>query len=109
VRVVDRTPTSFRLATLDTHLEAGQIEFRARPEGDLLVFEIESWARSGDRWSNLLYTHMRMAKETQLHMWISLLERTAERVGGRLTRGIDIHTRQVAYQVGDPVRTSDGS
>jgi hypothetical protein len=27
-RVVSRTPTSFRLATLDGHLEAGQIEFR---------------------------------------------------------------------------------
>ena len=30
VRVVEVTPTSFRLATLDGHLEAGQIEFRAR-------------------------------------------------------------------------------
>ena len=29
VRVIDRTPTSFRLVTLDGHLEAGQIEFRA--------------------------------------------------------------------------------
>src|SRR5687768_13840778 len=30
VRVVARTPTSFRLATLESHLEAGQIEFRDR-------------------------------------------------------------------------------
>ena len=29
VRVVAATPTSFRLATLTGHLEAGQIEFRA--------------------------------------------------------------------------------
>jgi hypothetical protein len=96
VRVVDRTPSSFRLVTLASHLEAGQIEFRARREGELLVFEIESWARSGDRLSNLLYTHLRMAKETQLHMWISMLERVAERSGGRMTDGIDIHTRRVA-------------
>ena len=96
VRVIDRTPRSFRLVTLDSHLEAGQIEFRARREGALLVFEIESWARSGDRLSNLLYTHLRMAKETQLHMWISMLERVAERSGGRMTDGIDIHTRKVA-------------
>ena len=32
VRVVHRTPTSFRFATLAGHLEAGQIEFRARCE-----------------------------------------------------------------------------
>ena len=96
VRVVERTPCAFRLVTLASHLEAGQIEFRARREGDLLVFEIESWARSGDRLSNLLYTHLRMAKETQLHMWISVLERVAERSGGRMTDGIEIHTRKVA-------------
>ena len=29
VRVADRTPTSMRLATLETYLEAGQIEWRA--------------------------------------------------------------------------------
>jgi hypothetical protein len=96
VRVVAKADDRFRLATLQTHLEAGQIEFRARREDGLLVFEIESWARSGDRLSNLLYTHLRMAKETQLHMWISLLERVAQRSGGRMTRGIDIHTRRVA-------------
>ena len=33
VRVVDVTPTSFRLATMTTHLEAGQIEFRAAAAG----------------------------------------------------------------------------
>ena len=105
VRIVSREPRSFRLATLDDHLEAGQIEFRAfRDEAELLVFEIESWARSGDPLMSLLYHHLRMAKETQLHMWISLLERASRDVGGRMTRGIDIHTRTVAYQVGDPVK-----
>jgi hypothetical protein len=37
VRVAERTPTSFRLATLKGHMEAGQIEFSARCEGDELV------------------------------------------------------------------------
>ena len=97
VRVIERKAESFRLATLDTHLEAGQIEFRARREDELLIFEIESWARSGDALANLLYHHLHMAKETQLHMWISMLERAAARTGGRMTRGIDIHTRLVAY------------
>jgi hypothetical protein len=95
VRVVDRTPRSFRFATLAGHLEAGQIEFRAGDDPQGLRFEIESWARSGDRLSNLLYHHVRMAKEIQLHMWTSFLERVARESGGRLTGGIDIHTRRV--------------
>jgi uncharacterized protein (UPF0548 family) len=94
VRVLAVGPTSFRLATLDGHLEAGQIEFRAS-QGELLEFEIESWARSGDRLSNLLYHHLRMAKEIQLHMWISFLERVVGLSGGRMTGGIDVETRRV--------------
>jgi len=95
VRVVRRTPTSFRFATLAGHLEAGQIEFRARDEDGCLVLEIESWARSGDRLGHLLYSHLRMAKEVQVHMWVSFLERAARVGRGRLTGGIDIHTRRV--------------
>ena len=101
VRVVARTPTSFRLATLDGHLEAGQIEFRA--QGDdrrRLVFTIESWASSGDRLSKLLYQHLRMAKEVQFHMWTSVLERVAELAGGRLDRGIEADTRRVEPDLG---------
>ena len=95
VRVVERTPRSFRFATLAGHLEAGQIEFRAGEAPQGLRFEIESWARSADRLSNLLYHRLRMAKEVQLHMWTSFLERVARESGGRLTGGIDIHTRRV--------------
>ena len=104
VRVVDVTPTSFRLATLQGHLEAGQIEFRAssRPPGDL-VFTIESWARSGDRLSRLLYHRLRMAKEVQLHMWTSYLERVAGLAGGRLVGGVDIDTRRVDEDAGGGV------
>jgi hypothetical protein len=94
VRVIGRTPRSFRFATLEGHLEAGQIEFRAEPAPEGLRFEIESRARSGDRFSNLLYHKVRMAKEAQLHMWTSFLERVAKASGGRLTGGIDIHTRR---------------
>ena len=36
-----------------------------------------------------------MAKEVQLHMWTSFLERVARESGGRMTGGIDIHTRRV--------------
>jgi hypothetical protein len=95
VRVVGRTPTSFRFATLDGHLEAGQIEFSARDDGPMLEFRIESWARAGDRFSNLLYDRLRMSKEVQLHMWTSVLERVGKLAGGRLTGGIEIRTRRV--------------
>jgi hypothetical protein len=95
VRVAELTPTSFRLVTLEGHLEAGQIEFRALSDGELVVFEIESWARSGDRLSDLLYDRLRMSKEIQLHMWTSTLERIAKLSGGRRTGAIAIETRKV--------------
>jgi uncharacterized protein (UPF0548 family) len=95
VRVLDAGDTSFRLATLDRHLEAGQIEFSAEDGEDGLRFTIESWARSADRFADLLYQHLRMAKEIQLHMWTSFLERVAEIAGGRVSGGIEIDTRRV--------------
>ena len=95
VRVVEVTPVSFRFATLEGHLEAGQIEWRAGEEDGTLTFSVESWARSGDRLSDVLHNRVRMAKEVQLHMWTSVLERVARRVGGRLVNGVDIETRRV--------------
>ncbi len=94
VRVIAADDLSFRLATLAGHLEAGQIEFRVHP-GELMGFEIESWARSSDRVVNLLYSHVRMAKEIQLHMWISFLEGVVSLSGGRMTGGIEIETRRL--------------
>lgn len=95
VRVVHRGPASFRLATLSGHLEAGQIEFRAISREGLVVFEIESWARSKDWLTDLLYDRLRMSKEVQLHMWTSTLEQIAELAGGRRTGGVDIETVRI--------------
>jgi hypothetical protein len=95
VRAVHQTPASFRLATLRGHLEAGQIEFRVRAEPPALRFEIESWARSGDRVAELLYDRVRLIKEMQLHMWTHFCERVARLAGGRVRGGIEIHTRRV--------------
>ena len=92
VRVVRRDEASFRLATLAGHLEAGEIEFRAEPEGDALRFEIESWARAGDRLSALLYNKLRLAKEIQLNMWSHFCLRAAGLAGGRPQGGITIRT-----------------
>ncbi len=99
VRVVEVTPTSFRLATLRGHLEAGQIAFSAA-NGEQLVFSIESWARSADRLCDVLYDRLRMAKEVQLHMWISFLEQVVRLSGGRMTGGVEIETRRVGGGAG---------
>lgn len=95
VRVVAADATSFRLVTLDGHLEAGQIQFRVDSDYRSLQFEIESWARSGDRLSDLLYTHLRLSKEVQLHMWSSTLCRIIKLAEGRMEGGIVITTRVV--------------
>jgi Domain of unknown function (DUF1990) len=97
VRVVRRAANSFRLATLDGHLEAGEIEFRAEPDGQALRFEIESWARAGDRLSALLYNKLRLAKEIQLNMWSHFCVRAAELAGGRPQGGVTIRTRWVPW------------
>ena len=94
VRVVERDPNGFRLATLDGHLEAGQIRFTAA-EGEALEFTIESWARSGDRMSDLMYDRLRMSKEVQFHMWTSFLERVVKLSGGRRAGALEIVTRRV--------------
>jgi uncharacterized protein (UPF0548 family) len=95
VRVVAVGPTSFRLATLSGHLEAGQIEFRASADHRSLWFEIESWARSGDRLSDLLYDRLRISKEVQLHMWSSVLRHVVGLTEGTMEGGIVIVTRIV--------------
>ena len=100
VRVAETTSTSFRLATLDGHLEAGQIDFRASGDHRSIEFTIESWARSGDRLSDLLYTHVRMAKEVQLHMWTSVLERIVALARGTMDDGISVVTRRVSLPAG---------
>ena len=102
VRVISDDECSFRLATLAGHLEAGQIEFRARPVDEMIAFEIESWARSGDRLSDLLYQKLRMAKEIQLHMWTSFLEGVTALSGGAMSGGVYIDTQRVEAPFGVP-------
>ncbi|GAA1005227.1 DUF1990 domain-containing protein [Streptomyces sp. LB8] len=93
VRVVHRDAHSLRLATLRGHMEAGQVQFHARQEGDLLVFEIELWACPGSRLVHLLYSHLRLAKEIQLNMWVRFCLAAVKTSGGRLVGGVHISTR----------------
>jgi hypothetical protein len=94
VRVIAVTDRSFRLATLRGHMEAGEIEFRAHDEDGRLVFEIESWARSGDRIFDFLYDRLGIARELQLDMWAFFLERVAQVSGGAAVHGIEVHTQR---------------
>lgn len=83
VRVIERTPTSFRFATLRGHLEAGEIEFRTSTDHrGFLEFRIESWARSGDPLFNLLYGRLLIGRELQQHMWAQFCRRVATVSGG---------------------------
>lgn len=93
VRVVHRDAASFRFATLQGHLEAGQIEFRSRTGSNLLSFEIEAWSRAGDRLADVLYSRLRLAKEIQFNMWVSFCLRAATIAGGRPRGGVTIDTR----------------
>jgi uncharacterized protein (UPF0548 family) len=110
VRVLATRPDALRLATLEDHLEAGQIEFRARREHRGLEFTIESWARSGDRLSDVLYSRLGLAKEIQVHMWISVLERVVKLAAGRMDGGIVVVTRRIdASRLGGDRDVDDAS
>lgn len=106
VRVVSRTGTSFRLATLRGHMEAGQIEFRVRPEGADLCFEIESWARCGDPLLYLLYQPLGVAKDIQRAMWVNACRQVVLLAGGRPDREVTIRTRRLDRP---PSRTRTGA
>jgi hypothetical protein len=95
VRVIAQEPASFRPATLRGHLEAGQIEFRCRREGDGLLFEIESWPGSGDPLSHLHYKRLGLGKEIQLNLWVETCLRLARDTGGRPRGGVRVETRRL--------------
>jgi hypothetical protein len=83
IRVIERTPTSFRFATLQGHMEAGEIEFRTSTDDrGFLEFRIESWARSGDPLFHLLYGRLLIGRELQQHMWAQFCLRVAAVSGG---------------------------
>jgi hypothetical protein len=96
VRVIERTPTSFRFATLQGHMEAGEIEFRTSTDDrGFLEFRIESWARSGDPLFHLLYGRLFIGRELQQHMWAQFCRRVALVSGGVRMSSTASNTRQL--------------
>ena len=98
VRVVEAEPTRFTLATLDGHMEAGQIRFAASDGGGpgALRFSIESWARSRDAVVDLAYDGLGLAKAGQTAMWAFFCERVAEASGGRRRGEVRVLTEREA-------------
>jgi hypothetical protein len=97
IRIIERTPTSFRIATLKGHMEAGEIEFRSGyDDRGFLEFEIESWARSGDRVFDWLYERLPIGRELQLHMWSQVCQRVADATGGVRMSNVSCSTRKVS-------------
>lgn len=92
VRVAARTPTCFLLATRRGHPEAGVIRFRAGRLGDDLGFEIESWARSSGRRTDLLYDRLGLSLVMQTHVWATFCERVAKLAEGRPVGGVLVYT-----------------
>jgi len=92
VRVVQADEGCLRLATLSGHLEAGQVRFRAYPDSELLVFEVEVWARCATPTVRLLYARLRLAKEVQLNMWVRFCLSAVKASQGRLVDGVHIST-----------------
>lgn len=99
VRVIHRDATSLRFGTLRGHLEAGQIQFTTRRDGRHLVFEIEAWSRAGDRLADVLYSRLRLAKESQLNMWVHFCLRAAAIAGGRPRGGVTVDTRGIPEDI----------
>ena len=70
VEVVDVSPRSLRLATLEGHMESGVIEMRTSAnvsdgQPAEVAFTIESWARSHDRFLDVMYDKLGIAKALQ--------------------------------------------
>ncbi|MFC5141744.1 DUF1990 family protein [Actinomycetospora rhizophila] len=103
VRVLARTEQSFRFGTLDGHLEAGEIEFRATDAGAGIVdFTIEVWSRAGDRAAEVLYGRLGVGREVQASLWVQFCLGAVELVEGRR----EGHVREITRRV--PVRELDG-
>ncbi|CAN5666800.1 hypothetical protein BH10BDE1_BH10BDE1_15850 [soil metagenome] len=81
VRVAASCETSFTLATLEGHMEAGEIRFSIEPVTDTFVrFKVESFAKSKDAIVDFIYDKIPIAKFFQTEMWRSVCGSVAERL-----------------------------
>ncbi len=94
VEVIDRTETSFALATRDGHMEAGVIEFHVRRiDADSVVFDIESVATSAGPVVWFAYAGVRVAKAMQTRMWYSFSRNVGRHFANRPAGVVTVNTR----------------
>lgn len=101
VRVIEVKPTTFALATLEGHPEAGQISFQLNPHPTLanaLRFEIQSWARSRDALVQLTYQHLKLGQEAQTNTWVTFCQRVVEASGGTLCGEVEVSTSELPFE-----------
>ncbi|MFN3596253.1 MAG: DUF1990 family protein [Rubricoccaceae bacterium] len=98
VRVLEAGPAAFAFATLEGHMEAGQIRFAATTEegSGALVFTIESYARSRDALVDLVYDKLPLAQAAQQAMWTFFCMRAAEASGGTVRGEVEVLTERAA-------------
>lgn len=109
VRVIQRDETCFRLATMDGHIEAGEIRFAVDElDHGFVRFTIDSWARSGSRLFHHLYTTVPLAREVQLLMWAQVCRAVADLSGGVMMSNVQATTHQLDDGDGADGTGSDG-
>lgn len=93
VRVTKVEKDFFEFVTLEGHPEAGRIRFSLTEQaGNVLRFEIHSWARSRDGLVAFAYNTLGVGKLVQEHTWRIFCERVAEDSGGRALGPVTIET-----------------
>lgn len=83
VRVAAVSPTSFRLATLQGHVEAGHVDIALHDEPGALVAEVSTRTRSKDRLLDVLYDRIGVVRLLQTEMWAQVCEHAGALAGGR--------------------------
>lgn len=99
VRVVATDATGFTLATLDGHIEAGEIRFEVTQPTDhaTLRFQIESWARSSATVLHLLYDVVPLAQELQLVMWTRMCRNVAAAIDAARISDVHVTTERLPW------------
>ena len=99
VRVINVTPTAFTFVTLKGHLEAGEITFstKDRPQqGADLRFRIQSWARSANPITDIVYRIFRVSRFAQTTMWTAFCEQVVQESGGERQGNIEVMTHHTS-------------
>ena len=101
VEVIQVTACSFRLATLEGHMESGVIDLSTSSDAidhrsGEVALTIESWARSHDRFLDVMFDKLGIAKALQSEMWSVACDRFALVVGGETTAPLHVITERAA-------------